>query len=302
MREIIFSTDQLCDVEEGYLDKHNVMVLPLAYTINGVEYDGINKKQLPTLDLFALMREGSVPKTSQTNPDVAKEFFVEKINQGYDIFHLSTSSGISGTHSSVLLALEEIEKNKDKLIKKEHKNFKVIAINSITGAGGQGMLLDKLIQFNKKNDKTLVELEKKAESLIDNCCHYFTLDDLGYLARGGRISRRKAIVGSVLQVKPILHMNLEGELVQIGQALGRKKSLKTIVDYAEKKIIKSKNNKIYISHGDCLKDVEYLKSEITKRLGINKFMVSLASPIVGAHTGPGSVGIFFIGKDRIENK
>ncbi|MDD4210776.1 MAG: DegV family protein [Clostridia bacterium] len=299
MRKILFSTDQICDVPEGYTQKHNVMVLPLAYTINDIEYDDIKTKQLPTLTLFDLMRKGGVPKTSQTNPEVAKSFFVKKINEGYDIFHLSTSSGISGTHGSVLLAVEEIEAEKEKLITKENQDYKIIELDSFTGAGGEGMLLDMLIKFSKEGDKTIEELEVEAKRLIPMCCHFFTLDDLGYLARGGRISKKKAVVGSLLQVKPMLHMNMEGKLIQIGQTMGRKKSIKTLVDYIEKKIIKGINKIIYISQGDCLNDVEFLKEEIIKRLGITEFMVSLCSTIVGAHTGPGAIGVFFLGKDRL---
>lgn len=301
MRKILFSTDQICDVPEGYFKKHNIMVLPLAYTINDIEYDDIKTKQLPTLELFDLMRKGNVPKTSQTNPEVAKSFFIKKINEGYDIFHLSTSSGISGTYNSVLLAVEDIEKNKQKLVNKENQDFKIVTIDSITGAGGEGMLLDMLIKFNKEKKRTLEEIKAEAKRLIPMCCHYFTLDDLNHLARGGRISRKKAVVGSILRIKPMLHMDMEGKLVQIGQAMGRKKSIKTLVDYMEKKIIKDLNKTIYISQGDCISDVELLKEEITKRLGITNFVVSLCSTIVGAHTGPGAIGVFFLGKDRVES-
>ena len=116
MRKILFSTDQVCDVEEDFFEKNNILVLPLSYNIDGVEYDNITKKQLPTKELFDYMKKGFVPKTSQSNPEVVKELFVKKINEGYDIFHLSTSSGITGTHQSVLIAIEKIKNNKKKLI------------------------------------------------------------------------------------------------------------------------------------------------------------------------------------------
>ena len=133
------------------------------------------------------------------------------------------------------------------------------------------------------------------------CCHYFTLDNLGHLARGGRITKGKAIIGTLLQVKPLLYMNETGHLIQISQAIGRKKSIKALVEYIIKKIDKEYNDMIYISHGDCLDDVKFLQSEIIKQLGIKKFMVSLASPIVGAHVGPGAIGVFFLAKSRQEN-
>lgn len=300
MRKILFSTDQVCDVPSGYFEENNILVLPLVYSIDGVEYDDVNNKQLPTLELFDLMKKGLVPKTSQTNPDVVKDFFVKKLNEGYDIFHISTSTGITGTHNSVLLAIEEIKENKEALLTKENRDYNIVAIDSLTGAGGEGMLLDMLLEFNKNKDKTLEELKKEAERLIPMCCHYFTLDDLNHLARGGRISKGKAVVGSLLQVKPMLHMDATGHLIQIGQALGRKKSIKTLVDYIEKKIIPGINKMIYISQADCLKDVELLKQEVEKRLGITKFMVSLASTIVGSHVGPGAMGVFFLGKNRVE--
>lgn len=301
MRKILFSTDQVCDIEDGYFEKNNILVLPLSYTIDNIEYDNIKVKQLPTKELFKKMKEGAMPKTSQTNPQVVQDFFVKKINEGYDIFHLSTSSGITGTHQSVLIAINEIENNKQKLITSENLNYKIVAIDSLTGSGGEGMLLDKLLQFNKKKNKTLDQLKQEAERLIPMCCHYFTLDNLGHLARGGRISKAKALMGSFLHVKPLLYMNKEGKLLQLGQALGRKKSIKTLVDYLDKKIIKEQNDIVYISHGDCMDDVEFLKTEITNRLGIKKFMVSFCSPIVGAHVGPCAIGVFVLGKDRLEN-
>jgi DegV family protein with EDD domain len=300
MRKILFSTDQVCDVEENYFKKHNVLVLPLTYSLDGVEYDNVNKQQLPTVELFQKMKEGAVPKTSQTNPEVVKKFFVQKINEGYDIFHLSTSTGITGTHQSVLIAIDEIKNNKETLLTKENQNYQIVAMDSLTGAGGAGMLLDKLIQFKKEQKCNLEQLKQEAERLIPMCCHYFTLDNLKHLARGGRISKGKAIVGSILQVKPLLHMDEHGVLLQIGQTIGRRKSLKALVDLIDKKMIREINDTIYISHGDCLEDIAFLKDEIVKRLGKMNFMVSLASPIVGAHVGPGAVGVFFLAKDRLE--
>jgi len=298
MRKILFSTDQVCDVEEGYFEKNNVLVLPLSYNIDGVEYDNITKKQLPTKELFDYMKKGFVPKTSQTNPEVVKNLFVKKINEGYDIFHLSTSSGITGTHQSVLIAIEEIKNNKEHLILKEHQNYNIVAIDSLTGAGGEGMLLDKLIKFYNLGNKTLSKLNKEANRLIPMCCHYFTLDNLGHLARGGRITKGKAIIGTLLQVKPLLYMNETGHLLQISQAIGRKKSIKALVEYIVRKIDKENNDMIYISHGDCLDDVNFLKDEIIKQVGIKNFMVSFCSPIVGAHVGPGAIGVFFLSENR----
>lgn len=301
MRKILISTDQVCDLPEGYYAKHNVLVIPLTYIIEGVEYDDVNKKQLPTLELFNLMRKGCVPKTSQSNPENIKKLFIEKINEGYDIFHLSVSTGISGTHNAIKLAVADIEENRKELVNKQNQDFKIIAIDSLTGAGGLGMLVDYLVQFKDKNNSTLEQLEVEAKRLIPMCCHYFTLDDLGYLARGGRLSKGAAMVGSLIQLKPMLYMEpKEGKLIQIGKAIGRKKSIKTLVDYLERKLIPSLNKVLYISHGDCLKDVEFLKKEITKRFGIDKFVVSLASTIVGAHCGPGSLGVFCWAKDRVE--
>lgn len=296
----MFSTDQVCDLSAEYIKQHNILVLPLVFHIDDVEYDDVNKKQIPTLELFDLMRKGAVPKTSQTNPEVVKDFFVKALNDGYDIFHLSTSLGVTGTHSSVLMAIDDIEKNKETLLTKQNQDYNIVAIDSVTGSGGEGMLLDLLLEYFYKKPRTLEELKNEALRLSPMICHYFTVDDLNYLARGGRISKKKAIVGSLLQIKPMLHMNEQGSLVQIGQALGRKKSIKTLVDYIGKKMIPELNDTIYISQGDCLPDIELLKKEITARFQIKKFKVTLTTPIVAAHTGPGAIGIFFLGKDRLE--
>lgn len=301
MRKIIIAADTVSDLSQEYVEKNNILYMPLSYVLDDVEYDNIKIKYMPAEELYEKMRKGSMPKTSLLNSEYVKEVFIKEIEKGNDVFYIGCSSGISGTFNAACLAKEEIEDNKDKLISKKNQNFKIIALDSLSASLGYGMLVVKANELMQAG-KTIEEMETLIKKAIPTACHYFTVSDLNHLARGGRISKTTAFVGSLLHIKPLLFVNKEGKLKKIGKERGRKKSIKRLADYMENKLNKIKTKEFYISHGDCMIDVEFLKKELTKRTGINKFVVNTVGPVVGSHSGPDTLALFFWGKDREEKE
>jgi DegV family protein with EDD domain len=297
MRKVLLVADIVSDLDKDFARAQNIVILPMTYILDDIEYDDINIDHMEPKELYDKMRAGAMPKTAQITPEFAKAQFVRYINKGYDIFYLTCSSGISGTLNSAMLAKSNVEEGKKELITKENQDFKIVIVDSLSASLGYGMLVTSLSEAIKE-DFTIEELKHLALSLIPKVCHFFTVDDLNHLKRGGRVSGASALIGTLLQIKPILNISNDGILTPIAKVKGRKKSLKTLVDYMEQKVDISLTKTIYISHGDCLEDAIYLKAEIVKRFGELKFIINTIGPIVGSHSGPGTLALFFYGSVR----
>jgi len=289
MRDYIITTDNMADLPDDYIAENGLGIMSLTYMIDGETYD--KEHELPYKEFYDKMRQGSMPTTSQVNPAIAKSEFMEFIRKDLDILHIAFSSGLSGSYSSCCIAAEEIVE--------EYPDRKVIVIDSLAASMGEGLLVHRAVSL-KQQGKSLAEVAAWAEENKLHIGHNFTVDDLFHLYRGGRVSKTTAILGSMVNIKPVLVVDNDGHLIPVGKVRGRKKSLVSLVDNMEKKMgsYKNQNDMIMISHGDCLEDAQYVQKLIQERFGFENFMINRVGPTIGAHSGPGTVALFFMADNR----
>ena len=289
MAEFKIVTDSLSDLPESYLKEHDVECMVLTCLIDGVEYNKDNK--IGDKEFYDKIRAGALPTTSQINPAQAKETF-EKIYKDYTrILYIGGSSGISGTVQSGNNAAREFEE--------DHPECKVIVVDSLCASLGVGLLVDFAVKLRDEG-KNIEDAARELENLKGNIGHLFTVDDLFHLCRGGRVSKSAAVVGSVVGIKPLLHVDDEGKLVNIGKCRGRKKSLTSLVDMMEQRIgtYKEVDQKVFISHSDCLEDAKFVADEVHERFGFETQLINFIGPVIGSHTGVGTVALFFLTDKR----
>ncbi len=285
-RKFAIITDSAADMPHSYYQERGVEVVPLGFTMNNVLYEGENGEKLPEKDFYAQLRDGAMPTTYQVTAEVAKPHIEKYLQKGEDVLIVAFSSALSGTAGSFTVAARELSK--------QYPKCKIEVVDSLCASMGQGLFLDYIV---KKADEgaSLEETKKYAEALKLHICHHFTVDNLFHLKRGGRVSTTTAILGSVLKIKPIMHVSDEGKLVAIGKVIGRKKSLSTLV---ENLLATIDDDEIFISHGDCIEDVEYVKGLILAKRPSAKITVNYIGAVIGTHAGAGTVAIFHRGSKR----
>lgn len=290
MSDFIITTDTTSDLPAEYVREHHLGMLSLTYTLDGKTYSWENP--LPVKDFYDYMRGGSLPTTSQVNPEEAAAIF-EKIikEQDADILHISFSSGLSGSYNSARLAAEELME--------KYPNHRIIVVDSLCASLGEGLLVHKAVTM-KEQGHSLSEIADWLEENKLHLVHNFTVNDLFHLYRGGRVSKTAAFVGTMISLKPILHVDDEGHLIPLAKVRGRKKSLIALVDAMEKQLgsWRDKNDVIFISHGDCIEDAEFVADRIKEQFGYDSFLINHVGPTIGAHTGPGVVALFYMGDFR----
>lgn len=287
MREFVITSDSTVDLPKEFLEERGVSVLSLSYILDGETYadmDGLSCKEF-----MDKIREGAMPTTSQVNPDQAREFFERILKEGKDILHISFTSGLSGTYNSERIAAEELAE--------EYPEAKLIVIDSLCASMGQGLLLYKALELRDAG-KSIDEIATWVEANKGHICHDVTIDDLNHLYRGGRVSKASAVLGSLINIKPIIHIDSEGKLVVIGKVRGRKKSMLHLIDRMESHMAGFENNVAMIVHGDVPEDAEFLKKQIQERFGIDNVIVNGIGSVIGSHTGPGVVSIFYMGNQE----
>lgn len=240
-------------------------------------------------EFFAKLREGKMSVTSQVNPDEAKEALEPILREGKDILHLGFSSGLSGTYNSMRIAGEELAE--------EYPDAKIIIIDTLCACMGEGLLLYKVLQM-KDAGKGIDEIAQWVEENKLHVCHNVTVDDLNHLHRGGRVSKASAIVGTMVQIKPIIHVDNEGKLQVIAKERGRKKSLNKIVDMAAEQSKGWDNDIVMITHGDCIEEAEYVAGLVREKMGVKEVMINNIGTVIGSHTGPGVLAVFCMGNKR----
>lgn len=284
MRDFVISADSTVDLPKQFLEEKQVPVVSLSYIIDGATYkDG---EGLTSKEFYDKIREGAMPTTSQVNPEQARDLFEPILKEGKDILHIAFTSGLSGTYNSCRIAAEELSE--------EYPNRTIVVIDSLCAASGGGLLLYKALQLRDKG-KTLEEIATWVEENKLHVCHDVTVDDLFHLHRGGRVSKASAVLGTIIKIKPIIHVNDEGKLIVIGKERGRKKALQTLVERMEEKSQGFENDIVMITHGDALEDAEYVKGLIEEKFGIHNIMINPLGTVIGSHTGPGVISIFYMG-------
>lgn len=287
MRDYIITVNSTVDTGKEWLKERNVPVIPLKYTIDGQEYTdmyGLSDKEF-----FQKLREGKMSVTSQINPEEAKEMLEQYVKEGKDVLHLAFSSALSGTCNSMKIAAEELQE--------EYPEAKVIVVDTLCACMGEAMLLYYALK-QKEAGKTIEEVAQWVEENKLHVCHNVTVDDLFHLHRGGRVSKTAAVLGTMVKVKPIIHMDDNGALQVIGKERGRKKSLHKIVDMAVERSKGWDNEIIMITHGDCLEDAEYVAKLVREKMGVENVFIHNIGTVIGSHTGPGVVATFCMGNKR----
>ncbi len=284
---VIF-TDSACDIVHETLATWGVERVSLAFRFDHIDKDFLND-DMPIKEFYKEMRDGHIAKTNAVNAETFRALFEPTVAAGTDILYIGFSSGLSTTFNQGHLAAEEL--------REKYPDRKIITIDSLSASAGFGLLL-KLTVDKKNEGATLEETAAYAESLVHKLAHWFTVEDLVYLKRGGRVSPTTALIGNMLSIKPVLHMDDEGHLIKVTTARGRKGSLKALADKLFETADDPANGKIFISHGDCLEDAQYLANMIRERGGNEVEIITNVGTVIGAHSGPGTMALFFVASQR----
>ena len=288
-RKFTIVTDSGCDMTEEYLRENEIELVKLGFNMNNVNYEGESGELIDPKEFYAQLRGGAMPTTYQVTGETAKAHIRPYLENGQDVLVIAFSSGLSGTAGSFVVAARDLSK--------EYPKRKILVVDSLCASMGEGLLLYYAVK-KAETGASIEETAKYAEELKLKICHHFTVDNLFHLKRGGRVSTATAIVGSILKIKPVMHVSDEGKLMAIGKSMGRKKSLNTLVENLLATQDMDDSDPIFISHGDCMEDVEYVKSLLKTKLPNVKIYVNYVGPVIGAHSGCGTVAIFNKGAHR----
>lgn len=290
MREIIISTETNSDMSEKFLADNNVLVIPHYYNVEEATY-GEEGNRLTIKQFYDEMRNGKKVGTAASNPAVILERFTELAKEGKDILHISFSSALSGGYQNIVNGANEVME--------EYPECKIIVIDTLSATLGEGIIIQQALDL-KKEGKSIEEIAETVTETCKHLCVMFTVDDLDYLYRGGRLSKTSAVLGTVINLKPVLSVNEEGKLVAVSKVRGRKKSFSAMIESMEAKLGSYKDKQIFVGiiHGDCEEDANTFKNMIQEKFGFEKFVVEPIGPSIGAHTGPGTVGVVYLGETR----
>ncbi len=284
--DFILSTDSTCDLTAEQFAQYNVEHVSFSYRIDGVEYGGDSGQSMSLTDFYNAMREGKKTGTSMVNEQQATDYFEKLLQKGKDIVHICFASALSGTH--------ECMQNVANVLNKTQQN-KIYVVDSKCACQGEGLLVLLVAEYAK--DHSAKECFEYAESLKDKIVHLFTVDTLKYLCAGGRVSKTSAMVGNLLKIKPVLCVDEAGRLVAKAKVIGRKASLNKIADKTAEKYT-GEYKRILIAHADCEEDVKYVADAIEKKLGVKAEIGNIGN-VIGGHSGPGTIAVFFVGKNRV---
>ena len=284
-------TDSSCNLVEDMIDEFGLHVLPLTFMIDGKQYQSYLKGQRTDLKQFyTMMREGKVITTSLPNLADAEKLLRGILDAGRDVLYIGFSSGLSGTFQAIDLLLSQLAA--------EYPDRTVLSVDTLAASGGQGLLVWYAARM-AENGASIEEVHDWLEDNKLHLAHWFTVDDLMFLWRGGRVSKTSAWAGTVLNIKPVMHVDDEGHLIPLEKVRGRKKSLNALVNHMEKSAIRPiEDQMVFITHGDCIEDAEYVADEVKKRFGVKDVVINYVDPVIGAHSGPGTMALFFVGTGR----
>lgn len=287
MSKFVLTTESTCDIWRSYKDREDLGFISLSYTVDGNSiFD--NDESVSPHDFYDMMREGKRPNTSLVNFERFTEFFEGYLKKGVDVLHFSFSSALSGTCNNAFLAAEELNR--------KYEN-KVTVVDTLCASAGQGLFFLTAV---KKRDEgmSLSDLAKWAENTKLNMSHRFTVMDLKYLERTGRVSKAAAIFGTLLAVKPVLHVDDNGKLVAINKVRGRRQSLEALAKAMEETKGEWQNDVVYISQADAVEDAEFLKELVLKNNPKSEVVITDIGPVIGSHSGPGTIALFFFADKR----
>ena len=287
MREYVIFTDSSCDLPKDLVEKWGVQVLSLEVNIDGV--GTFLNHEIDPEKFYGYLRDKRPVKTSAANMERFSEAFESVVNEGKDILYIGFSTGLSATYMAGKNAADEIME--------KYPEAKVLTVDSLCAALGQGLLVKYAV--DKKNEgATIEELKAYVEDLLLHLAHWFTVEDLFFLKRGGRVSAATAVLGTALQIKPVMHVDNAGKLINMHKVRGREASIKALLEKMKETAIDPEKQTVYICHGDCYDDAKKLADMITAEFGITDILIDYVGPVIGAHSGPGTLALFFIAKER----
>ena len=290
MSSFVILTDSSADLSASMVQQLDVQVLPLSFVLDGHTYhDHPDNRDMDPRLFYERLRSGDMATTSAVNVAQYTEALEPLLQAGQDVLILAFSSGLSTTYNSSLIAVKELQA--------KYPDRKLFTVDTLCASLGQGLLVWYAAQARARGG-SIEEVRDWIEEHKLNLCHQFTVDDLYFLKRGGRISSATALVGSMLHIKPVLHVDNEGHLINIGKVRGRQAALKALVDRMEHTAIDSGSLTVFISHGDCLEDAQTVADMVKKRFGVQEVYINYVGPVIGAHSGPGTLALFYMGTDR----
>ena len=280
-------TDSCCDFPNETYQALNLVKIPLSVEFRGQVNNDRNDDSLK--EMYDGLRSGETAKTAAVNPQCWAQAIEPVLAAGEDALVMSFSSGLSTTYQSAVIAVEEL--------KESYPDRKIFVVDTLSASMGQGLLVWYVCR-KRQEGATIEEAYAWAEENKFHLCHWFTVDDLMYLKRGGRISATTALVGTMLQIKPVLHMDDEGHLINMAKTRGRKASIDALAKKFAELGQGYDNSTVFISHGDCLEDAQYLESVLKQKYGVKEVVISYVGAVIGSHSGPGTVALFFLGQHR----
>lgn len=290
MNKLAILVDSGCDMSEGFFEEENVHVIPIKYRFEDSDRD-LECKDMTSKDFYNRMRDGHKSTTSAPNFTTIREAFIPLLEEGYDLLYLTLSSGLSNTFSIASVAGEDLEN--------DYPGRKIRVVDTIAASTGYGLLLYMLLEEKKRTpDADADHLAQYAEKIKWNVAHWFTVDDLVYLKRGGRVSAAAAFAGTVLNIKPVLHMDEEGHLINMEKTRGRKGAVKRLYEKYTELIDPEYKGLYFISHGDCIEDAQRLEAMLEQHSGKKALHIENIGPVIGSHSGPGTLALFFIGTQK----
>lgn len=280
-------TDTCCDFPEQMYQDLNLTAVPLFVNFRGQNIKSCTEAQLK--DIYDAFRAGEPATTAAANPQDWEEAIVPALEQGDDALVLAFSSGLSTTYQSAVIAANDLmERYPSRIVK---------VVDTLSASMGQGLYVYYACKMRDAG-MTLDQLADWCESKKQNICQWFTVDDLMYLKRGGRISAATALAGTMLQVKPIVHLDKEGRLVNVAKTRGRRASIAALAKKMQDTMLPGENDVVFISHGDCLEEAEALAQMLKEQCGVKEVVINYVGAVIGSHSGPGTLALFFVGKER----
>ncbi len=289
MSQYQIMTDSSCDLPAALAAELELTVLPLTVTIDEKSYTNyLDEREITFKECYAALRDGREAKTAAANVDSFEQAMEPILQAGEDILYLGFSSALSSTYNAGALAAEQLAE--------KYPDRKILTVDTLSASMGQGLLVYLTVQ-QKRAGATIEEARDFAEKNKFHLCHWFTVDDLHHLRRGGRVSATSAVLGTVLNIKPVLHMDNEGRLIFMEKVRGRRASIKRMLEKMRETAIEPEKQIVFMSHGDCIEDAEYLAGRIREEWNV-EVVINYVGPVIGSHSGPGTLALFFLGTER----
>ncbi|HIR02836.1 MAG: DegV family protein [Acutalibacteraceae bacterium] len=290
MNDYIIITDANTDLTPQMVEELEIAVMPMQFSILGKDYLLYpDNREMDIKEFYDLLRKGNMAATAQLNPNDIIQAFTPYLEEGKDLIYIAFSSGLSGTYASARMA-------KDELCRLFPKR-KIIIVDSLAASMGEGLLVWHAVRQKRAG----LDIEQLEQWVLDNrnhLCHWFTVDDLHHLKRGGRVSSATAVIGSALGIKPVLHVDDQGHLIPVKKVRGRRQSLDALVDMMQQTAVDPKRQTVFISHGDALDDARYVEKRVRDAFKCKDIHINYIGPVIGTHSGPGTVALFFMGTHK----